>query len=510
MNEAVESTPVANILIIDDNKENLFVLSKVLTLNGYNVRTLSDSTSALDEVRAEAPDLILLDVRMPGVDGYEICARLKDDAQTRDIPVIFISVATHALDKVKAFSAGGVDYLTKPFQMDELLVRVKTHLALRGMQKQLEEKNAQLEASSEHLEEMVAERTAELQVQYARLEAILRSVGDAILVSDVERKIQYVNHAFTALTGYEAEEILGHPAHAVGVLLGDAEQASLRQALSEGGIWQGEAVGRRKDGRVYDAALTVAPVWDVEGHLMGFVSSHHDISQSKALEHARNQFIANVSHQFRTPVTTLQLYAHLLGKTDLPENSRDYLQKMRQELDRLTHLIQDVLHVNQLDSGNIITTWEAISPLSLVEALYDQYAHQAESAGITLTMSLASPEYPPIKGDIMNLRQALEEIMNNALTFTPSGGQVTIRAEVLEEADCSWFVVAIYDTGPGILPDERDILFERFFRGSLAESGHVPGTGLGLSIAQMIIQAHGGRITVELSLIHISEPTRPY
>jgi sigma-B regulation protein RsbU (phosphoserine phosphatase) len=131
----------ANILIVDDTPANLRLLSQMLAEAGYHVRPLPDGALALAAARAEPPDLILLDIKMPGMDGYQVCQRLKAEAETRDIPIIFISALDAVQDKVNAFSAGGVDYVTKPFHAEEVLARVATHLALRELQKQLQEAN---------------------------------------------------------------------------------------------------------------------------------------------------------------------------------------------------------------------------------------------------------------------------------------------------------------------------------------------------------------------------------
>jgi len=127
-----------NILIVDDTPANLRLLSNMLTEQDYKVRAVVNGTMALTTTRAVPPDLILLDINMPRMNGYEVCLQLKADAATRDIPVIFISALDEVRDKVKAFTVGGVDYITKPFQFEEVLARVETHLALCRLQQELE------------------------------------------------------------------------------------------------------------------------------------------------------------------------------------------------------------------------------------------------------------------------------------------------------------------------------------------------------------------------------------
>lgn len=148
----------ANILVIDDTPENVAVLLETLTQQGYDVRPATDAEFALESARSAPPDLILLDVKMPGIDGYEACKRLRADERTRDIPVIFISALGDVEDKVKGFEAGGVDYLTKPFQIAEVLARVRIHLLLQRLRN--------------HLEELVEERTIKLQQALSEIQRL--------------------------------------------------------------------------------------------------------------------------------------------------------------------------------------------------------------------------------------------------------------------------------------------------------------------------------------------------
>ncbi len=151
--------PKGNILVVDDTPANLRLLSQMLVEQGYKVRPAPNGPLALQSAQAAPPDLILLDIKMPEMDGYQVCQRLKADERTQNIPIIFISALGETENKVKAFTAGGVDYITKPFKKEEVLARIETHLALRALQKQLEtanqalkERNAELKASNEELE----------------------------------------------------------------------------------------------------------------------------------------------------------------------------------------------------------------------------------------------------------------------------------------------------------------------------------------------------------------------
>jgi signal transduction histidine kinase len=149
-----------NILIVDDTLLNLRVLAKMLTDNGYLVRGVPNGTLALSAATSEPPDLILLDIMMPEMDGYEVCRKLKNDPRTHEIPVIFMSALDEVMNKVNAFSVGGVDYITKPFQLEEVLARVRTHVTLQILQKKLESQVLALQEANTALQESNAELDA--------------------------------------------------------------------------------------------------------------------------------------------------------------------------------------------------------------------------------------------------------------------------------------------------------------------------------------------------------------
>jgi PAS domain S-box-containing protein len=234
--QGVNPTQIPQVLIVDDTPANLKLLAEILTAQGYRVRPATNGRLALRSVAAEEPDLVLLDVRMPDMDGYEVCRRLKSNEQSRGIPVIFISALDDVADKVKGFKAGGVDYIAKPFESTEVLARVKTHLALRHLQKQLELQNSRLQqeiavrAQTEeelrkhktHLEELVDERTAEIRKinEDLRREIIERKQAEEafkILIHSApigifvigDGKFELANPGFQKTTGYNEPELVG-------------------------------------------------------------------------------------------------------------------------------------------------------------------------------------------------------------------------------------------------------------------------------------------------------------
>jgi PAS domain S-box-containing protein len=384
---------------------------------------------------------------------------------------------------------------TSPVQLRE--GRLSGHLIVlrditdrRRAEEALRELNTTLEAQ-------VAARTEEIRAEKERGDAILRSVSDGILVTGPDMRVRYANPAFTRLTGYALQDVLGNRVHST--LVGmppERFRQSVGLALAEGSSWRSEVTVRRHDGRTFDAALAAAPMHDAEGHLEGYVFTLQDISQRKDLERARSRFLDNVSHQFRTPVTTLQLCAHLLREVDLPEEARSHLQAMDRQIAWLSGLVQDVMEITALDSGKAAIAWEPLSLSALIDGVMQCYQERAEAAGLVLSCAPAPPVLPPVRGDQGRLSQALGEIVENALTFTLPGGSVTLEAAIAESEGRMWVTIAVRDSGPGIPSDEQDRVFERFFRGGRVEAGQIPGTGLGLSIVQEIARAHGGQVTV--------------
>ncbi|GAK49528.1 serine/threonine kinase with two-component sensor domain [Candidatus Moduliflexus flocculans] len=201
-------TAHATILIVDDNPENLKILQQLLTIQGYRTRPAISGEFALHVARSMPPDLILLDIMMTGIDGFEVCRQLKADECLKDIPVIFLSALGDTSDKIKAFELGGVDYITKPFQAEEVLARVRTHVSLRHAQKQLEAKNQQLQ--TEIIERKQTEEA--LRQSEAHYRTLLDKLPDAVFIHDLAGTLADVNQEACRRLGYSRAELLTkHP-----------------------------------------------------------------------------------------------------------------------------------------------------------------------------------------------------------------------------------------------------------------------------------------------------------
>jgi PAS domain S-box-containing protein len=179
----------AKILIVDDTIDSLRLLANMLSEQGYNVRKVLNGQMALTAAQAAPPDLILLDINMPVLNGYEVCQQLKANEQTADIPVLFVSALDEVLDKVKAFAVGGVDYITKPFQFEEVVARVETQLTIRFLSQQL------------------TEQTAKAQAAEARYRRLFENAVEGIFQISPDGFYQSLNPALARLYGYKSPEI---------------------------------------------------------------------------------------------------------------------------------------------------------------------------------------------------------------------------------------------------------------------------------------------------------------
>lgn len=353
-----------------------------------------------------------------------------------------------------------------------------------------------LERHAEKLAEEVERRTMELRWERDRMLAILDSAGEGILFTDVDAKILYVNPAFEMQTGYTREECLGRtPRLWRSSDTDDSIVSDMWATLMAGQRWRGELVNRRKDGSHFDAALTITPLVDSEGELMGFVGVQADISRLKEVDRLKSKFIANVSHELRTPLTNIRTYISLMERGDLARRQR-YMTVIKQESERLTRLIQDLLDLSRLEAREKLANVKQINIHRLIRDATNTFSVQAERKEITLTSQVYGP-LPEIYASPSDLQQVLNNLLGNALAYTPRGGRVQVSAgsEVMDERTMLW--LRVEDNGPGVKESEIPRLFDRFYRGEAARRSGAPGTGLGLAISKEILEKCGGRLELD-------------
>ena len=284
---------MADVLIVDDESANLKLLSELLGRAGYQVRPANNPQLAIDSALGQPPKLILLDVRMPEMDGFEVCRRLKQDQRTRDIPIIFVSALQEVQSRVHGLEAGGVDFISKPFQEEEILPRVRTHLELRNMQlnlaKLVAERTSELSESKASLEQNVRE----LKETQKRLSLIYDSTADMLFYISVEPddcfRFVSVNHAFLKATGLTKDQIVGKrieeviPEQSIQLVLGN-----YRKAVKENRIVRWEETSVYPSGEKI-GHVSVAPILSETGISTHLVGSVHDITERKQVEEGLRQ-----------------------------------------------------------------------------------------------------------------------------------------------------------------------------------------------------------------------------
>jgi GAF domain-containing protein/nitrogen-specific signal transduction histidine kinase len=335
-----------------------------------------------------------------------------------------------------------------------------------------------LREHAERLEERVEERTAQLQAQYARLEAILRSTTDGIIVTDAEGEILQVNPvAQSWLTRTLSPEDTA--------LLQKTAQDLARRAET-----QPETVLELTG---LDLELEAAPIAE-PGLTAAAVVAIHDVSHLKALNRMKSRFMSNVSHELRTPITVIKLYTHLMKQQ--PKRWKEYLDTMAQEADHQAKIIEDILQISRIDAGRLEMKPRLTSLNELTEMTIANYYALGQKQGVTLEHHLAEMKLKVLV-DSQRIAQVLSNLVENAIQYTPEGGRVVISTGQEETEGRTWATATVTDTGMGVSEEELPHIFDRFFRGEGPKQMQISGTGLGLALAKDIVELHGGQVTVD-------------
>jgi two-component system phosphate regulon sensor histidine kinase PhoR len=329
--------------------------------------------------------------------------------------------------------------------------------------------------------------------------AILRSMVEGVAVIDSHERLVFCNRAFSEILNLDPASIEGRPLIElvrISELLG-----LIRRALQgEEGLQSDIATGFVQQ---RSFVVTAAPVNALEASASsgagaekptGAVVVLHDVTELRRLERVRQDFVANVSHEFKTPLTAIQGFAETLlaGALDDPNNNRRFLEIIRDHATRLARLTDDLLKLARIEAGKLEIEFSAVGLTDLIEGCAETALLKASRKQITLEID-NPPGLPAVRGDASLLRDVLQNLLDNAIQYTPAGGRIQVSAT----AGAREAVITVADTGIGIPVTEQERIFERFYRADAARSREAGGTGLGLSIAKHIVEAHGGRLWVE-------------
>lgn len=525
--------PAPNLLLVDDTPANLRLLMEILMQRGYQVRPVTDGKRAIAAAQLHPPDLILLDIKMPSPDGYEVCQALKSDERTRDIPVIFLTVLDAPMDKAKGFEMGGVDYITKPLEALELLARVDNQLRLRALQKQLMTRNRQLQKLLiQYRETAKALRNSE--AKFAK--AFDDSPMPMALLTLPGLRYLDANRAFLSQSGYHLDELLGKTSLEIDLWVDSQKREHISEQFQCYGFVHGfEARLRTKGGKARTVFLFLETIQLDDCQYL--LSMGQDITQRKAAEQkliaqaqelsdtlanlretqgklvestklaALGNLVAGIAHEINTPLgvaitaaSTLENELHqLLGECAVQPPTVDLLQEYLELLEECSGLVLG----NLARAGELVQSFKqvAVDQVSLRDRSFTVKPY-LEEVFINLKPQLKpTPHEVELTGDdqymIHSYPGALAQVITNLVLNSLRHGFVEGREPGLIQLDvqrgdegCS----LIYrDNGIGISPDNIERIFEPFF----TTARPTGGSGLGLYLVyNLVTQRLQGEIAV--------------
>jgi two-component system, OmpR family, phosphate regulon sensor histidine kinase PhoR len=335
------------------------------------------------------------------------------------------------------------------------------------------------------------EKISELSRERTELGAILGTLVESVLALDPQGRILFMNPAAETLFQVRSNEAMGRPF--LEVLRYSPLSNVLTETLTKHAAVTKEIVLHAPHERVLSVQASPVSYADRQ---TGVLAALHDITELRRLERIRQEFVANASHELKTPLTSIKGYVETLldGALDDRKNNRVFLNIIREQSDRLMRLIEDLLDLSAIEAKRVQYRFEAVSLLEVAQCALQGLQQAAESKGITLHNALA-PSLPPVRADREKLTQILVNLIDNAIKFNRPRGEVHVAASATEKE----ISVSIRDTGQGIDAKDLPRVFERFFRADRSHSSEVSGTGLGLAIVKHLVENHQGTVSVHSS-----------
>lgn len=530
------------ILAIDDNNDNLITLKALIRESFPQAETLTAQSGikGIELAALSEPNVILLDIIMPDMDGFDVCKKLKAFRKTADIPVVFLTaIKIDKENRIKALEAGGDGFLSKPVDESELTAQIRAMVKIRkaAIRKKDEKKE---------LETLVEERTRELQNTHKatlkllqffkeenerrkKSEAALKASQDqiklfkqavdsssvVITITDVNGKIIYANPYFLKTTGYSYDEVIGSNPR----ILKSGHQSrefykDMWDTILAGKVWVGEILNKKKNGELYWVKAVISPIFDSKGLVTNFVAVKENITGSKQLmedllkakekaeesDKLKTAFLANMSHEIRTPMNGILGFAELLKEPGLTvDEQQKYIRIIERSGVRMLNIINNIVDISKIEAGLMDVNMQESDINEQIDYIYTFFKPEVEAKGMQLLHMEALPKNEAIiLTDREKLFAILTNLVKNAIKYSEKGfiefGYVTSGGSN-EQPDTLTFYVK--DTGIGIRKDKIDIIFDRFRQVSEGSNRNYEGVGLGLSITKAYVEMLGGKIWVE-------------
>jgi len=490
------------ILIVDDKVENLIALEKLLSVFKVKVIRALNGNEALQQTLNHSFALALVDVQMPGMDGYETVNYMRSSQETKLLPVIFVSaIYREDFHVVKGIESGAVDFITKPIIPEILRGKVKIFLELYEQRRSLE---------LEIVKRIQIEKR--LSRGNALLKSFLKSIPDLVFYKDIDGKYLECNKAFAEFIGRDRKEIIGKT---------DSEIYSEKEALqfesSDQEVITGKTQARIEMwGTGPDRSRVLLethknPITDEIGEIIGIIGISRDITgkhldkmelqkakdDAESANMAKSMFLANMSHEIRTPMNGIIGMTDILQQTDLSEEQKEFLRIISLSGTNLLTIINDILDFSRIESGGITLEKIDFKLLDPIEETIKLLSYKLQQKNLYLKLETSKDLPEIVNGDPLRTKQILINLVNNALKFT-SGGGITISIELQESSiNISNILIKVIDTGIGISEEGKQKLFKSFSQTDASTSRKYGGTGLGLSISKRLVELMNGEIGVE-------------
>ena len=488
MNAPVRAGPPVPILVVDDNPAKRLGIKGILAPLGYLIVEAESGLAALRSVMAQNFAVILLDVRMPIMDGFETAARIRKRAESEVTPIIFITAyQSDEMGDVDRYAGGAVDFIFAPVPPEELRAKVAVFAGLYARAEELRVESRNVEVSA------------------AQLRLLTDAAPIGIFQTDSENRYVYTNPRWSEITGISGDEAAGQQLEAfLGAeeLVPEHMEGSSRFRLQPPGseprivLVTSKPVPRRQGGEAGWVG-TLADITAEVGAEAAMASARDDANEASQL---KSDFLANMSHEIRTPMNGVIGMTDLLLETDLDARQRDYAQIVRNSGEALLTIIDDILDFSKVESGKLEVEHIEFDLRTIVHDVGDLLAGPAQKKGLDLVTQVDSSMPAVVSGDPGRVRQVLTNLVGNAVKFTQTGEIVlSVRvAEVVGSAAVVRFNVS--DSGVGIAPEKVSLVFQPFVQADTSTSRKYGGTGLGLAISSQLITLMGGDCGVSSEL----------